>query len=100
MHNRAVQFTPFAALRGYYDLLRGRERVRVPKKELMEDAAEILSRKLALLEKGQMVEVIHYADGEYIATQGIATRIDKIGRKLTIVKTEIDFAMIYSLQTI
>ncbi len=100
MHNRAVQFTPFAALRGYYDLLRGRERVRVPQKELMEDAAEILSRKLSQLEKGKMVEVIHYADGEYIATRGIVSRIDKTGRKLTIVKTEIDFDKIYSLQNI
>ena len=41
--NRAAQFMPFAALRGYYDLLRTKERVPEPRHELTEEEARELS---------------------------------------------------------
>ena len=37
---RARQFAPFAALRGYYDLVRERERVVEPRREMSEESAE------------------------------------------------------------
>ncbi len=98
VYKRAVQFTPFAALRGYYEMLRERERVRVEKAELMEDAAEMLSRKLSRVEKGQLLEVIHYSDGEYISTTGLVSSVDLFRRKLTIVKTEIAMDAILELR--
>ena len=37
--DRAQQFMPFAALKGYYDLIRERERVAEPKRELTDEQA-------------------------------------------------------------
>ena len=97
MVERAKQFAPFAALRGYYDLIRERERVIVDKIEFPEDMTEIISRKLGQVEKGMMVEIIHYADGEYISTKGIVSEFDTIGHSLTIVKTKILFDDIFDI---
>ncbi len=96
-NNRAVQFTPFAALRGYYDLIREKERVRVPHHHFAEDAAEILSRKLERVERGMMLSVVHYRDGEYIKTTGLVSKIDPAARVLTIVKLPISFDDIFDL---
>lgn len=38
--DRAMQFAPFAALKGYYETVRMQERITQPKKELGDDAAE------------------------------------------------------------
>ena len=40
--DRAVQFAPFAALKGYYECVRMQERITEAKKELGEDEAEQL----------------------------------------------------------
>ena len=44
--DRAMQFAPFAALKGYYECVRMQERITEPKKELSEDEAEALSSTL------------------------------------------------------
>ena len=97
MVDRAKQFAPFAALRGYYELIRERERVIVEKIEFHEDMTEIISRKLGQLTRGMMVEIIHYADGEYVSTKGIVSEFDTVGRSLTIVKTKILFDDIFDI---
>ena len=97
MSDRAIQFSPFAALKGYYDLIRQKERVIVDKIELMEDGAEILSQKLKNVRNGMMIKVIHYSAGEYISTEGIVTRIDAERKRLTVVKEEIEFENIYDI---
>ena len=88
---------PFAALKGFYDLIRERERVIVPKHELTDDKAAELSEIIKLVEKGKMVKVIYYSDGEYVSAEGIVTKIDLELRKLTIVKTEIDLDDIWDI---
>ncbi len=97
MVERAKQFAPFAALRGYYELIREREKIVVDKIEFPEDMAEIISRKLGQVEKGMMVEIIHYAHGEYISTKGIVSEFDAVGHSLTIVKTKILFDDIFDI---
>ena len=97
MSDRAKQFMPFAALKGFYDLIRERERVIVPKHELTDDKAAELSEIIKLVEKGKMIKVIYYSDGEYVSAEGIVTKIDLELRKLTIVKTEIDLDDIWDI---
>lgn len=97
MSDRAKQFMPFAALKGFYDLIRERERIVVPKHELTEDKAAELSETIKLVEKGKMVKVIYYSDGEYVSAEGIVTKIDFVFRKLTVVKTEIDLDDIWDI---
>lgn len=96
--NRAQQFMPFAALRGYYDLVRQRERVVQPKRALTDEEALELSRAFAQLERRSMAEVVYY-DGEgYITLRGIVTDIDEAARILTIVRTHIPFDDILELR--
>ena len=45
---RAKQFMPFAALRGYEIALKEREKIVVPKMELSEDMREELDRKFRI----------------------------------------------------
>ncbi len=98
MSDRAKQFMPFAALKGYYDFIYEREKVSVPKKELSEDECSSLSAKLSAIEKGQVLKVIYYRDGEYVKQCGYVSRVDFTFRKVTIVKTEIDFDDIYDFE--
>ena len=96
--DRAGQFMPFAALRGFYDLIRERERVVVPKHEIAEDKAVELSEKMKLVERGMMVKVLYYSAGEYVSVEGIVSKIDLDFRKLTVVKTEIDLDDIWDIE--
>lgn len=98
MSDRAKQFMPFAALKGYYDLIYEREKVSVPKKELSEDDAAALSQKLGQIQKGDILKVTYYRDGEYIKQHGIVAQVDFTFRRLTIVKTVIEFDDIYDVE--
>ena len=98
MSDRAGQFMPFAALRGFYDLIRERERIVVPKHEIAEDKAAELSEKMKLVERGMMVKVLYYSDGEYVSVEGIVSKIDLDFRKLIVVKTEISLDDIWDVE--
>ena len=89
--DRAKQFMPFAALRGYYELVQQKGRVVEAKRELSDEEAEVLSRRLSFLQKGMMVTVRYYREDAYETIKGVVTRISADFRKLTIVKTCIPF---------
>ena len=98
MSDRAKQFMPFSALKGYYDFIYEREKVSMPKKDLSEDECAVLSSKLAAIKKGQVLKVIYYRDGEYVKQVGCVSKVDFTFRKLTLVKTEIDFDDVYDVE--
>ena len=100
MSDRAKQFMPFAALKGYYDFIYEREKISVPKKELSEDECATLSAKLSAIEKGQILKVIYYHDGAYVKQCGMVSMVDFTFRKLKIVKTEIDFDDVYDVEKV
>lgn len=88
---RAKQFAPFAALRGFDAALREKEKIVVEKISVSEDAAEELDRKLRALRNGSLVTATYYCSGEYLRRTGMVTRIDLITRTLKIVDTAIPF---------
>ena len=49
MHQRAAQFSPFAALVGYEDVVHEMERVTTPERELSEDEKSELDRRIAII---------------------------------------------------
>lgn len=69
--NRAAQFMPFAALTGYYELVRKQEITVEPKCELTEEKALELSHKLEGLKRGDLVRVTYYDTYGYRARTGI-----------------------------
>ena len=80
---------PFAALRGYYELVRQQQRVREPRHELTDEEAEALSRTVSQLRRGQVVRVVHYNRDAYETLTGCVARIDLVSRELMVVKTPI-----------
>ncbi len=82
MSNRAKQFAPFDALKGFQEALRKKEKMPVPKKELAEEKAEEINEKLKQLTTGKLITVVYYNDGEYIQLTGTVVKIEKNKRYL------------------
>lgn len=94
---RAKQFMPFAALKGYPEALRKKEKVVVPKKELSEEYQEELNRKLRQVCKNDIITAIFFSDHEYLRKTGMVSRIDETAGVLKIVNTKIPFENLYKL---
>ncbi len=99
MIDRARQFSPFSPLKGFYSKILEKERVIVPRHEILEDKAEDLSKKINLIKKGMMIKVIYYLDGEYEKKEGIVSKIDNEREKLTVVKDDIYFSDIWDIES-
>ncbi len=97
MENRAKQFMPFAALKGYEEALRAKEKIVVEKVELSEEKKAELNRKLFQIEKNDIINVVYFAKGEYIRIEGMVSRMDRDAGLLKIVNTKIPFSDIYDL---
>ena len=96
--DRAKQFMPFAALKGYPEALRKKEKIVVPRSEVSEEYAEVLDRKLRKVKKNDMITVIYFSNGEYLKKTGMVSRIDETARVLKIVNTKIRFDDIYDIE--
>lgn len=96
--NRAKQFIPFDALKGFREALAEKERIIVPKRDLSEEQKEILNRKLNQVQKNDMITVEYFNDGEYVQVTGRVSRLDATSRVLKIVNTKINFEDISDLQ--
>ena len=96
--SRAKQFIPFAALKGYEEALRAKERIVVEKSSLSEEYQEELDRKMRMVARNDMVTVIYYSKEQYVKMTGMVSRIDVTARVLKIVNTKIDFDDIYDIQ--
>lgn len=97
---RAKQFMPFAALKGYPDALRKKEKVVVPKIELSLEYQEELDRKLRQVKKNDIITVVYFSKDEYLQLSGMVSRIDATARVLKIVNTKISFEDIYDISEI
>ena len=98
IENRAKQFMPFAALKGYPEALAAMEKVIVPKAELSEERADELDRKLREIKNGYMVEIVFYNNDEYEKITGLVSRIDAGSRYIKIVNTKVNFDDIFQIE--
>lgn len=94
---RAKQFMPFAALKGYPDALRKKEKIVVSKMEFSEEYQEELDRKLRKVHKNDMVTVMYFCKNEYLKLTGMVSRIDASSRIMKIVNTRIAFEDLYDI---
>lgn len=95
---RAKQFMPFSALKGYEAALRQKEKIIVPRMELSEEYREILDQKLRQVEKNDMITVVYFCRNEYLELTGMVSRLDLTARILQIVNTKIPFEDILDLK--
>lgn len=98
--DRARQFSPFAALRGYYDLVHERERVIEPRRPLSEEEARALDATIADLQRGAMVRAVFYEKDAYRTIVGTVSQVDMIYHDLWIVRTRIPFASLCALEAL
>jgi len=89
--DRAKQFMPFAALKGYDEALNRKARIPQARILLAEDAQTELDEKLRRLRPGDEVTALYYSGGEYVSLRGRLRRIDPIGGVLAADGIEIPF---------
>ena len=86
MSDRARQFLPFDALKGFKEAIKERQKIKVEKPELSEEMAIELSYKLNQVKKGMIVKIVHYDNEEYIETFGMVSEFSGVFNYLKIVK--------------
>lgn len=96
--DRARQFMPFAALRGYYDLVHAKEVASEPRRPLSDDEARALDEVIASLAKGDVVRCRYYEGSGYREVEGTVSQIDLAFHDLWIVRRRIPFSAIQSLE--
>ena len=89
VHDRAAQFSPFAALVGYGDVVRETARLTDERPQLDEDAKASLDETLRFLQESpgaQQVSILYFkpdqrkAGGAHLSVTGIIKKIDFYGR--------------------
>ena len=98
-NNRATQFLPFDALKGFKEAIKEKEKIKVDKIILSSEDEEKLSYYLGQVKKMMMVELIYYKSNNYIKIKGIVSQIDYINKTITIVKTKIKMEDILSIKS-
>ncbi len=84
---RAKQFMPFDALKGFREALAEKERVTVPKKEFSEEYSAGLDGRLRRIRRKDFVTAEYYKDGEYVRVTGEVTGISA-GEQVLVVGDE------------
>ena len=103
--DRAKQFSPFAALKGYEVALRAKEKILVPRIDLPEEAQAELDRKLHMIAKGDLVTVVYFQRfagsdiGEYLQITGRVSWLDSNRRIIQIRNISISTNNIFSLKS-
>ena len=94
---RAKIFAPFSPLRGLDEAYRAKERVIIPKAELLCDRIEEINAKLKSLQFGNFVKITYYSDGGYKTKTG---RIQSVlpNKNTLVLDTEIEFSDIYDIE--
>lgn len=94
---RARQFLPFDALKGFEEALREKEIEAVEKIELAEEQIEEISNQLKLLEKGSEIEIIYYEKQQYFKMIGKVEKIDSRKKQLYVNEKKINFVDIFKI---
>lgn len=97
---RAKQFLPFEALKGFKEAIRMIENKGDTKKELSEDNKNDINNILKKLDKGNKVKVKYYYLTEYIEVISNFLKIDEINKVLYLKDTKINIEDIISINII
>lgn len=93
---RAKQFMPFDALKGFKEALKEKEKIIVDKIDLCEDAIIEINNILINLKVGDIVKVVYFKQNEYIEVTGMISKIKN--NFFVIVKEKIMYNNIYRIE--
>lgn len=97
---RARQFMPFAALRGYYDLIREAEYVPEPRRPITEEHSRTLSETAARIKPRTIAQATYYDGRAYRTITGAVSQISCDLRIIRILKTTISFNDLWELKSL
>lgn len=97
---RAKQFMPFAALRGFGKVIAEEEKTAEEKPVLSEYETERLNAVVSSLKKGDMIRLKYYSDGFIKEIVGVMTGLDKTRRVITVVKTNVPFEDVLKVEPV
>lgn len=98
--DRAKQFLPFDALKGFREALKEKEKNIELKKELFDKEIDELNEIIKKLRKDMLVKISYYYNIEYIEIVGKIKMIDIINKKINILNSVINFDDIVSIEII
>lgn len=91
---------PFAALTGYYQMIREMQRVIEERHELTDEEAAELDHVLAQVRRGDLVRVRYYERDGYVSRTDIVRQIDAALRKVRLEHMDIPFADVLSVEIV
>ena len=97
---RATQFAPFAALRGYYDQIRKEEFIKSEKRDRTEEELKDLNKIILDIKKNDMIKLKYFCADGFIIKEGVLTELNLQLKYLKIVKDKIDFNDIYFIEKV
>jgi hypothetical protein len=95
---RAKIFGAFSPLKSFGKALLEKEKIIVPKAELLDDRIEEIEREMQKIKVGAIVSIVHYREGEYEKTVGCVSAFSPEQRYITVIKRKIYFENIYDLR--
>ena len=96
--DRAKQFLPFDALKGFQEIIHEQETLKKNPKILSEDTIKEIDSVLRHIKKGDLVEVIFYQKNDYFSLIGSVSKVLLVEKVLIINKQKIPFSAIISLK--
>lgn len=107
-YDRAAQFSPFAALKGYDEEIKETQRTIEAKKELTDEQITELNEKLVILKQREKdypaIKITYFIPGEkktggnYLTREVRLKKADEHNKKLLLLDGEIEFENIYSIE--
>lgn len=91
MFQTEQSFVPFAALKGFEEAIRAKEKVVIPKVELTEECMEEINGKLCSINVKDIVCITFYRNNEYVKTTGMVSKIDATNGYIQVVDRKILF---------
>lgn len=98
MIERAKQFMPFSPLKGYDELLMERTLVKSDKIEISEEKAKEINDILSVIKKKDLINIVYYDKNSYKELKGLVSNIDDVDKIIKVIKTQINFDDIYSIE--
>lgn len=95
--DRAKQFLPFAALKGFEEAVIKRQKLDFEPVILGEDAAAELDAKIRALAKGDTVRIIYYANREFKEVRGRLKAVNETSGLLELEREKIEINSMISL---
>jgi len=98
--DRAKQFLPFDALKGFFELVQNEQNKEENRIYLSDESLIELDILMSSLKRGDLIEVKHYEENHYIFTTGLVGKIDYEKRTIQIVKKTIKVDDIVSVSVL